>query len=163
MSKEVQMTFRIEPELRADFIDAALQEHRPAAQVLREFMRTYVNAARERRNAPANDAISAAERRRREKAINFARSSIGLEGFTLSKTAEAQAQRFINGEIELAEFVQVNADAEPASSRQGASAPTNILSAAPQNGTKPRVSTVSKSLIRGLLPIFRSPSRLFPE
>lgn len=43
MSKEVQMTFRVEPELRAAFSDAALLEDRPAAQVLREFMRAYVN------------------------------------------------------------------------------------------------------------------------
>jgi hypothetical protein len=32
MSKEVQMTFRVEPELRAEFSDAALLEDRPAAQ-----------------------------------------------------------------------------------------------------------------------------------
>lgn len=37
MSKEVQMTFRVEPELRSEFADAALQENRPAAQVLREY------------------------------------------------------------------------------------------------------------------------------
>lgn len=117
MSKEVQMTFRIEPELRAEFTDAALQEHRPAAQVLREFMRTYVNEMRERRDAPANDAISAAERRRRESAVNFARSSIGLEGFKPSKADEAHARRFINGEIQLADFVQVKPDAESARSR----------------------------------------------
>lgn len=117
MSKDVQMTFRIEPELRAEFTDAAMQEHRPAAQVLREFMRAYVNEARERQNAPANDAISAGERRRRENAVNFARSSVGLEGFKPSKAEEAHARRFINGEIELAEFVQVKAEAEPTRSR----------------------------------------------
>lgn len=118
MSKDVQMTFRIEPDLRAEFTDAALQEHRPAAQVLREFMRAYVNEARERQNAPANDAILAAERRRRrENAVNFARSSVGLEGFKPSKAEEAHARRFINGEIELAEFVQVKAEAEPTRSR----------------------------------------------
>lgn len=48
MSKEVQMTFRVEAELRADFSNAALLEDRPAAQVLREFMRSYVNHARAR-------------------------------------------------------------------------------------------------------------------
>lgn len=45
MSKEVQMTFRVERELRTDFSNAALREDRPAAQVLREFMRSYVNQA----------------------------------------------------------------------------------------------------------------------
>ncbi len=122
MTKEVQMTFRIEPELRAEFTEAALQEHRPAAQVLREFMRAYVNEMLERQTVPvkpANDAISAAERRRRENAVNFARASVGLEGFKPSKKEEAHARRFINGEIELAEFVEVKAKAnlEPAHSR----------------------------------------------
>lgn len=54
-----------------------------------------------------NNTISLVERRRREKAVSFARASIGLSGGTLSAEAESQAQRFINGEIELAEFVQV--------------------------------------------------------
>jgi hypothetical protein len=117
MPKDVQMTFRIEPELRAEFTDAALKEHRPAAQVLREFMRAYVTEARERQNAPANDAISAAERRRRENAINFARSSVGLEGLKPSGAEEYHARRFINGEIELAEFVQMKAEAESNRSR----------------------------------------------
>lgn len=46
MSKEVQMTFRVEPELRAEFADAAALDDRPAAQVLREFMRAYVLQSR---------------------------------------------------------------------------------------------------------------------
>src|SRR4051794_38648939 len=111
MSKEVQMTIRIEPELRAEFTEAALQEHRPAAQVLREFMRAYVKEVRERQSAPANDSISAAERRRRENAVNFARAPIGLEGFKTSQASEAHARRFINGEIELAEYVKGKPDA----------------------------------------------------
>jgi hypothetical protein len=44
--KEVQMTFRVEPELRAEFSEAVVLEDRPAAQVLREFMRAYVNQSR---------------------------------------------------------------------------------------------------------------------
>lgn len=117
MSKEVQMTFRIEPELRAEFAHAVLQEHRPAAQVLREFMRAYVNQARERQTPPTNDAMSASERRRRENAVNFARSSVSLEGFQPSEADEARARRFISGEIELAEFVQLKAEAKPALGR----------------------------------------------
>jgi hypothetical protein len=112
MSKEVQMTFRVEPELRAEFSDAALLEDRPAAQVLREFMRAYVSQSRERIHSPANDNISPAESRRREAAVNFARSSVGLEGFKPSKAAETGARQFIKGDIQLAEFVQVKPDAE---------------------------------------------------
>jgi len=74
MAKEVQMTLRIEPELRAAFSDAAALEDRPAAQVLRELMRAYIAQVRERGYRPANDVISAAERRRREDAVNFARA-----------------------------------------------------------------------------------------
>lgn len=50
--------------------------------------------------------ISDAERRRREEAVNYARSSVGLEGFQLSKADEKRARRFINGEIDLTEFVK---------------------------------------------------------
>lgn len=114
MPKEVQMTFRIEPELRADFIAAALQEHRPAAQILREFMRAYVNQSREPVPSPTNDAISSVESRCREAAVSFARSSVGLEGYKPSKAAETDARQFIKGDILLAEFLQVKPDAEQA-------------------------------------------------
>ena len=58
-----------------------------------------------------------AESRRREAAVNFARSSVGLEGFMPSKAAETGARQFIKGDIQLADFVQVKPDAEQAYSR----------------------------------------------
>jgi hypothetical protein len=60
MSKESQMTIRIEPELRAQFTEAALQDHRPASQVLRELMRSYIATVREknRRVADHGSALS---------------------------------------------------------------------------------------------------------
>jgi hypothetical protein len=117
MTKEVQMTIRIEPELRDAFAEAALQEHRPSAQVVRELMRAYVAQARERGQVPAHNGISAAERQRREAAVSFARASVGLEGFKPSDATEAQAQRFIAGDIPLSDFVRVKPDAEQAPSR----------------------------------------------
>lgn len=105
MSKEVTMTIRVEPDLRSSFSEAVALEHRPAAQVLRDFMREYVERSCLR--VPAHPRISAAERRRREDAVNYARSSVGLEGFRLSTADEKHAQRFINGEIDLLEFVKV--------------------------------------------------------
>lgn len=54
--------------------------------------------------------ITDAERRKRQEAVNFARASAGLEGFIPSEQFEALAQRFINGEIELSEFVNSNAE-----------------------------------------------------
>ena len=49
--------------------------------------------------------IDAAEQRRRREALNFARASIGLEGFVLTEKADELTQRFINGEIDLAGFL----------------------------------------------------------
>jgi hypothetical protein len=107
VSKEVQMTFRVEPELRAEFTHAALEEHRPAAQVLRELMRAYIQEARQRVKArPANDSISAAERRRREKAVNFARASVGLEGFKPSEADEELSRRYVAGDITISDAIQ---------------------------------------------------------
>jgi hypothetical protein len=110
--KEVQMTFRVDLELRISFTEAAELDHRPAAQVLREFMRTYVSQTRERAAQPTNDIISDAERKRRQDAVNFSRANVGLEGFKPSAEAEAHAQRFINGEIDLKEFAQIKAKAD---------------------------------------------------
>ncbi|CCN21271.1 plasmid-related protein [Bordetella bronchiseptica 1289] len=54
---------------------------------------------------------SETERCRRQSAVNYARASVGLEGFSLSEADEAHAQRFIYGQISLQEFVQPRADA----------------------------------------------------
>ncbi|MHC8944255.1 antitoxin VbhA family protein [Advenella incenata] len=49
--------------------------------------------------------ISDVERRRREVAVDYARSSVGLEGFSLGASDAAHILRFIDGEINLTEFV----------------------------------------------------------
>ena len=56
---------------------------------------------------------SNAERLLRRDAVNFARASVGLEGLKPSGALESQARRFINGEIDLAEFLRT--DVVPAS------------------------------------------------
>ena len=94
MSKEVSMTFRVEQDLRSRFSEAVELEHRPAAQVLRDFMRDYVEQSR----APR---ISVAERKRREDALNYALSSVALEGFSVPDVYSKEAERFIRGEIDL--------------------------------------------------------------
>lgn len=98
--KEVQMTFRVESELRTRFTAAAELDHRPAAQVLRELMRAYVGQAR---TVPV--AIAADAQQARANAVRFARASVGLEGFEPSAEAQAHAQRFINGEIDLQAYL----------------------------------------------------------
>ena len=101
MSKEATMSFRVEHDLRDSFNEATERNHIPAAQVLRAFMRDYVRQARNL--APA---ISPVERKRREEAVNYARASVSLEGFKIGKAEEQHARRFINGEIDMPEFLK---------------------------------------------------------
>jgi hypothetical protein len=112
MTKEVTMAFRVEEKLRESFHESVLLDHRPASQVLRDFMRAYVEQAKSKQpresELPANDSISAVERRRREQAVSFARASISLEGFQASDEVEALAARFIEGDSDLAAFVRVS-------------------------------------------------------
>ena len=53
-----------------------------------------------------NETISEDERRKRQEAVNYARASVGLEGFKPSEADEQRAARFVAGEIDLAEFVK---------------------------------------------------------
>lgn len=43
---------------------------------------------------------------RRLQAVNFARASVGLEGFTLSEIDKEQARAYVDGEISLDEFLK---------------------------------------------------------
>ncbi|WP_039908213.1 hypothetical protein [Candidatus Regiella insecticola] len=43
MTKEVQISIKMEPELRDQFRAATALHHRPAAQVMRELMRHYIS------------------------------------------------------------------------------------------------------------------------
>ncbi len=42
MAKSSNYRIRVEPELHQEFLDVCKSEDRPAAQVIREFMRAYV-------------------------------------------------------------------------------------------------------------------------
>lgn len=42
---------------------------------------------------------------KRKDAVDFARASLGLSGFKITAEHEAHAQRFVDGEISLEEFV----------------------------------------------------------
>ncbi|WP_188256706.1 CopG family ribbon-helix-helix protein [Pseudaminobacter soli (ex Zhang et al. 2022)] len=84
MAKEAVFTMKLEPELRDAFMAAAKREDRPASQILREFMRDFVERDEEyleflrrkvehsRRQFAAGESLSqeevdarAAERRRK--------------------------------------------------------------------------------------------------
>ena len=51
-------------------------------------------------------AISEAERQLRQEAANYATASVELEGFKIDAAEERHTQRFINGDMDLAEFVR---------------------------------------------------------
>ncbi|MHB1765836.1 MAG: CopG family ribbon-helix-helix protein [Gammaproteobacteria bacterium] len=61
MAKEVQMSIKMEAGLRARFMAVAASSHRPAAQIVRELMRSYVER-QEIPNAETLAAIDAVER-----------------------------------------------------------------------------------------------------
>lgn len=61
MAKEVQMSIKMEPELRDQFMAVAVATHRPAAQIVRDLMRSYI-ARQETPNADTIVAIEAVER-----------------------------------------------------------------------------------------------------
>ena len=42
MAKDVQMSIKMEPELRDRFMTVAAERHRPAAQIIRDLMRLYI-------------------------------------------------------------------------------------------------------------------------
>jgi hypothetical protein len=49
--------------------------------------------------------IADVERSRRKKSVDFARASVELEGFRLDKGIELLSERFVGGEIEIADLV----------------------------------------------------------
>ena len=61
MSKEVQMSIKMEPELRDQFMAVAAGRHRPAAQIIRDLMRLYI-ADSETPNALTADTLRKSDR-----------------------------------------------------------------------------------------------------
>ena len=102
------MTIRIEPELRADFTQAAARDHRPASQVLRELMRGYVRQVGTREQVAGNDTLSVLESFERDRAVRLSNASVSLEGFTLDPALAAQQQQYVHGDIGLDELLRMN-------------------------------------------------------
>jgi hypothetical protein len=61
MSKEVQMSIKMERDLRDEFIAAAASTHRPAAQIVREFMRAFISKSGEVSHEPNAQTLRAME------------------------------------------------------------------------------------------------------
>jgi len=96
------LTLQLDRNLRTRFNAAAEREHRLPEQVLLDFVRDYVERADERTRR-----ISPEERQSRQDAVNYARASVELEGFKVSQAEEDHAERYINGEIDIKEFIRV--------------------------------------------------------
>ncbi|NHZ89827.1 chromosome segregation protein ParM [Massilia sp. CCM 8733] len=58
--------------------------------------------------ASTGKGISASERDRRKKAVAFAVANAGLSGFNVPLETDPQLQRFIDGDIDLAELLDGN-------------------------------------------------------
>ncbi len=54
-----------------------------------------------------NKPISQEEKKRREDAVNYARASVGLEGFVFSELDEADAKRFVDGDIDMDAYISL--------------------------------------------------------
>jgi hypothetical protein len=101
MIKDEQMIFRVPRDLKVEFQQAANSIERPAAQVLREFMRTFV--ARVNQAEPSRSISTSPAQR--QAAVDFGRASVALEGLAISPQAEALQQQFVRGDISIEECV----------------------------------------------------------
>lgn len=101
MSQETTMTFRLDANLRKQFMTIAENMDMPAAQILRALMRSFI----QRNKRAGMPSISAQEKEERKKAVEFAQASVALEGYTIGDNEKYHAQRFISGEIDLETFV----------------------------------------------------------
>ena len=68
MRKEVQMSIKMEPELRDQFVAVAASVHRPAAQIVRELMRLYIAQQQQ----PNQETRTAMEELEQGKGMRFA-------------------------------------------------------------------------------------------
>jgi len=83
--KESTFNFRIDASLKAAFTAAAEADDKPAAQVLRDFMRAYVQR-RERR-------VFVAEARRQSRAIAARAADPGTDDYTVMQEIAADFMR----------------------------------------------------------------------
>ncbi len=86
--KDETFNFRVDPALKTAFTAAAEAEDRPAAQVLRDFMRTYVRAR--------EDDAFAREARRQSRLIAEAAATPGSDEATLTAELDAHADALLS-------------------------------------------------------------------
>lgn len=79
MLKDVQMSIKMEPELRDEFMAVAASRHRPAAQIVRDLMRLYIAQA----EMPNEATIAAMEELKQGKGKRFASAAALLKDLGL--------------------------------------------------------------------------------
>lgn len=85
----VDFTVPVDARLREQFLLAAQAESRDANDLVRSFMRSVVEQAREH--------VGKTREAERTAAVEFAQGSLLLEGYTVSTHAEGQLQEYIKG------------------------------------------------------------------
>lgn len=107
MSKKTTMTFRIDANLKKQFMDAADKMNMPAAQVLRSLIHDFIQRNQEKSgDQKSGTLITLEEQEKRRKAARFAIASVGLEGFKVPESEIQHMERFISGEISFQEFME---------------------------------------------------------
>jgi predicted DNA-binding protein len=102
---DVSLNIRMDRELHDDFIKAATEVHRPAAQIVRDFIRQFVQQEQGAAKSAVSVRVSEEEQQRRNAAINQANAIVSLEGFPESPEFNALSTRYARGEITLDEFL----------------------------------------------------------
>ena len=75
MAKEVQMSIKMEPELRDQFMAVAANRHIPAAQIIRDLMRLYIE------DSETPNALTAGTLRKSDKGEEVFYASIAADMF----------------------------------------------------------------------------------
>jgi hypothetical protein len=97
--KETHMTFRIEPQLRDAFAAAAARAHEPASQVLRRFMRDYVQHQEATDTQNDLHQPKALTQRERAESVRSGEAIWGLEGFVKTPAMRIVDEAYISGRL----------------------------------------------------------------
>jgi len=113
MSKEVKMTFWVDSELQGKFFSIAFLEDRSAAEVLREFMKSYIKLSHQYNSYDEPPAVNNNLLNDLPPDMEYGYVENIARPNKPSDEALKLARRIINGEISLYEVVQTKQAPEP--------------------------------------------------
>lgn len=94
------LTAQEREQTRSDIKDVSVQ----LVRLSKEYDESCTTYDEDRRQATLASIGMSAEQRRRQDAVDFARSSLFLSGLKVSETCEQEVARFVRGEISIDEF-----------------------------------------------------------